>query len=111
MLIQRKRQELDKIFASTNSSYGVSLILNLGLDEDLELFNLDKVVLNSDLLGVWASIDFSPRYQFTANEIEYKLMLRNDGNLEWPENKTKLINDKDSDIECEDYILNNLHKD
>ena len=31
--------------------------------------------------------------------------------MEWPSNRTKLINDKDSDIKCQDYILNNLHKD
>jgi hypothetical protein len=49
--------------------------------------------------------------QFTVNEIEYKVMLKNNGNLEWPANRTKLINDKDSDIKCEDIILNNLHKD
>jgi len=64
----RKKQELDKIFASTNSKYGVSLLIDLGLDEDLELKGLDKVVLNSDLLGVWASIDFAKGYQFSANE-------------------------------------------
>ena len=66
----RKKQELDKIFASTNSKYGVSLILELGLDKDLELFNLDKVVLDSDLLGVWASIDFASGYQFSSIERE-----------------------------------------
>ena len=66
----RKKQELDKIFASTNSKYGVSLILELGLDKDLELHNLDKVVLDSDLLGVWASIDFASGYQFSSIERE-----------------------------------------
>jgi len=65
----RKKQELDKIFASSNSSYGVSLLMALGLDEDLELYGLDKVVLNSDLLGVWASIDFASGYQFSSNEM------------------------------------------
>lgn len=64
----RKKQELDKIFASSNSSYGVSLLMALGLDEPLELYGLDKVVLNSDLLGIWASIGFSDGYQFTSNE-------------------------------------------
>ena len=66
----RKKQELDKIFASTNSKYGVSLILELGVDKDLELEGLDNVVLNTDLLGTWASIDFASGYQFTSNERE-----------------------------------------
>ena len=64
----RKKQELDKIFASTNSKYGVSLLLELGLDKDLELYNLENAVLDSDLLGVWASIDFADGYPFTSNE-------------------------------------------
>ena len=66
----RKKQELDKIFASSNSGYGVSLLMELGLDKELDLYGLDKVVLASDLLGVWASIDFSKEYQFSSNERE-----------------------------------------
>ena len=72
----RKKQELDKIFASTNSKYGVSLILELGLDKDLELFNLNNVVLDSDLLGVWASIDFASGYPFSSNERELIRMIK-----------------------------------
>ena len=40
----------------------------LGVDKDLELEGLDNVVLNTDLLGTWASIDFASGYQFTSNE-------------------------------------------
>lgn len=67
---ERKRQELDKIFSNQNASYGVKLILELGLDKELELYNLEKVVLKNDLLGVWSSIDVSDRYKFTRHEKE-----------------------------------------
>ncbi len=33
----RKKQELDKIFSSKNSKYGVKLLLDLGLDQELEI--------------------------------------------------------------------------
>ena len=66
----RKKQELDKIFASSNISYGISLIKELGLDFELGISNLNKVPLNSCLLAVWASIDFKEGYVFTSNERE-----------------------------------------
>ncbi len=67
---ERKRQELDKIFSNPNASYGVSLLLELGLDKELELYNLEKIVFKSDLLGAWSSIDVSDRYNFTKHEKE-----------------------------------------
>ena len=43
----RKKEELDKIFSSNNCSYGISLINELGLAEELELHNLDNRNLGS----------------------------------------------------------------
>lgn len=64
----RRKQELDKIFASPNISYGISLLKELGLDFELEIDNLDKVPTNSCLLAVWASISFNNGYTFSSNE-------------------------------------------
>ena len=66
----RKKQELDKIFSSNNSKYGVSLLLELGLDEDLEIYNLDKVNLCNDIISIWASLDMSYKYkqEFSSSE-------------------------------------------
>ena len=66
----RKKQELDKIFSSTNVKYGVKIILDLGLQEDLELYNLDQINLCNDLISIWASLDKSPKYEeeFTSSE-------------------------------------------
>lgn len=65
---QRKREELDRIFTSVNVKIGVSLLLELGLDHELELFNLDKVSNFDDLIGVWAQLQVSDLYPFTNNE-------------------------------------------
>lgn len=67
---QRKKQELDKIFLSSNASYGVSLLKELGLDEALELYNLNDIKLGQDLLGIWASLKVSSSYPFNKNEID-----------------------------------------
>ena len=67
----RKREELDKIFSSSNLRKGIELIKELELEEELELKNLDKVLeyndLN-DLMGVWAIIDVCDIYPFSNNE-------------------------------------------
>ena len=59
----RKKQELDKIFSSKNSKYGVDLLLELKLDEDLEIYNLDRINLNNDIIGIWASLTIGNRYE------------------------------------------------
>ena len=66
----RKKQELDKIFLSNNSKYGVSLLFELGLDKDLEIYNLDKINLNQDIISIWASINCSDNYkqEFSSSE-------------------------------------------
>ena len=68
----RKKQELDKIFSSKNSKYGVELLLELKLDEDLEIYNLDRINLNNDIIGIWASLTIGNRYEqeFTKSEKE-----------------------------------------
>ena len=66
----RKKQELDKIFSSKNSEYGVKLLLDLGLDEELEIYNLKEINLNNDIVGIWASLEVSEKYkqEFSSSE-------------------------------------------
>ena len=77
----RKKQELDKIFSSKNAKYGIELILELGLDKELELYNLRNIRLTSDILGVWATLNVGEGYKFTTNEQEImknvKMVLNN----------------------------------
>lgn len=65
---QRKKEELDKIFASTNSQYGISLLCELNLEKYLNLSNLDKVVITTTPLGIWAQLDVLSIYPFTNSE-------------------------------------------
>lgn len=66
----RKKQELDKIFLSNNARYGVDLLLELGLDQELEIYNLDKINLCNDIISIWASLDLNDKYkqEFSSSE-------------------------------------------
>jgi len=66
----RKKEELDKIFSSVNSAYGISLIKELGLDEPLELSNLDKLIPTTYLIGIWSQLDVLDKYSFNNTEKE-----------------------------------------
>lgn len=65
----RKKHELDKIFASIHAKEGIKLLEKLDLLEELDLENLNKVKDYSDLIGIWAMIN-SKVYPFTKNEKE-----------------------------------------
>lgn len=64
---ERKKEELNKIFCSKYKKYGVKLLKQLGLIEPLELKNIDNVLLNNDLIGMWATIT-DVDYAFTKRE-------------------------------------------
>lgn len=63
---ERKKQELDKIFSSSNINYGLSLIRNLSLERPLEIntYNIKKTTY---LVGIWAQINNS-KYPFNKTE-------------------------------------------
>ena len=64
---ERKKEELNKIFCSKHKKYGVKLLKELNLLEVLELKNIDNVLLNNDLIGMWATIT-NGNYAFTKKE-------------------------------------------
>lgn len=66
----RKKEELERIFSSPNAMKGVKLIQELGLDKPLELNNLDKVIITSSLIGVWAQLGVVNVYEFNSYEKE-----------------------------------------
>ena len=63
----RKKIELNKIFASNNVKYGIKLINSFNLGEYLDI-NLNKIKFTSDILGIWAQLDVIDKYPFTKNE-------------------------------------------
>ena len=66
----RKKEELDKIFSSTNVEYGIELIKELGLDKPLELKNINTLVITTYPIGIWAQVGVLDIYTFTNNEKE-----------------------------------------
>ncbi|NLA33731.1 MAG: hypothetical protein GX861_02570 [Tenericutes bacterium] len=64
----RKKEELNKIFTSNNLLLGISLIKELQLDYELELYDLDNITNEHDLLTIWLLIDKKEVYPYTKNE-------------------------------------------
>lgn len=66
----RRKEELNKIFSSTNKEKGIKLIIELSLDKYLGINNLDKAVLCDDIIGIWSQLDIIDDYPFTKVEKE-----------------------------------------
>lgn len=66
----RKKEELDKIFSSPNAKNGIKLLIDLGLEKDLELDNLVKIKCTNSLIGIWSVLDVCDKYPFSNNEKE-----------------------------------------
>ena len=66
----RKKEELDKIFASSYVQNGIALLLELGLDKELELNKLRYVKNTDSLISVWSILNVVDIYPFTNNEKE-----------------------------------------
>lgn len=64
---ERKREELNKIFFSKHKKYGIKLLTELELVEELELKDLKYVLNTKDLIGAWAMIT-EVDYAFTRKE-------------------------------------------
>ena len=64
----RKKDELEKIFLSPNAKYGVSLIKELKLDKSLELKNIEKLVITTDIISMWAQLDVVDVYTFSSED-------------------------------------------
>ena len=63
----RKKEELDKIFASKKAYQGIKLIKELDLQEELHLENIERIKDYSDIVGIWAMLNTN-YYSFTTSE-------------------------------------------
>ena len=66
----RKKSELNHIFSSNNYNYGLELISRLKLDKVLEISKYKNIKKTSDVLGMWAQIEYSDNYPFSKLEKE-----------------------------------------
>lgn len=74
---ERKKEELNKIFSSKHVRYGITLLIELGLDKELELDNLKNINFYDDLMGIWALLDVTHIYPFSKNEISIIVDIKN----------------------------------
>ncbi len=68
--INRKKEELDKIFSSPNIEKGLKLIKEFELDGILGLKNINKVKECSQVMGIWTLLEVDDIYPFTRNELQ-----------------------------------------
>lgn len=66
----RKKEELNKIFASANKEKARELILGSGIDKYLGISNLSEIVLCDDIIGIWSQLEVDEEYPFSKVEKE-----------------------------------------
>jgi len=68
----RKKSELEKIFTSPNKNNGIKLLLELGLDKELELPKLKELseTETTSLIGIWSFLNVTDKYPFNKNELD-----------------------------------------
>ena len=64
----RKKEELQKILSSDNYLYGIKLLNQFNLYKYLGIKKIKKVIKTSDVIGMWAQINFDIDYPFTKLE-------------------------------------------
>ena len=78
----RKKEELNKIFASPNKELSKKLIIDLGLDKYLGIKNMSDIVMCDDIIGIWSQLDLSEEYPMSKSEKELVINIREMLNLE-----------------------------
>ena len=74
--MNRKKEELDKIFLSKNKEKGRSLLIELNLVNSLDINKLNSIILCTDLLGIWCQLEVDDIYPFTKYEKQQMKQLR-----------------------------------
>ena len=73
---ERIKEELTKIFASTNAKGGIHLLLYFELDKVLYLKKLKDIHFFSQSIGIWAFLEVDNLYPFSKNEKELMMKIR-----------------------------------
>ena len=74
--MNRKKEELDRIFLSKNKEKGRKLLIELNLTSVLNINKLNNIVLCTDLIGIWCQLEVEDIYPFTKVEKEQMKLLR-----------------------------------
>lgn len=66
----RCKDELDIIFSSPNKEYGIKLLLELKLADNLGLNNLKNIKITPSMIVTWAQLNVLDKYNFNSIEKE-----------------------------------------
>ncbi len=66
----RKKNELDIIFASKNKEYGIKLLKELKLADALDIPLLPRIKITPSMVVTWSQLNALEKYNFSANERE-----------------------------------------
>jgi tRNA nucleotidyltransferase (CCA-adding enzyme) len=65
----RKKEELDKIFASSNNKKGIELLIKLKLSDELNIKEIKNIIITDNYLGIWTQLESALNtYSFTKEE-------------------------------------------
>ncbi|MCI9110767.1 MAG: hypothetical protein HFH47_03015 [Bacilli bacterium] len=67
---ERIREELDIIFASSNKEYGIKLLCDLKLADNLGLPELKKIKITPSMIVTWSQLGALVKYNFSTSEKE-----------------------------------------
>lgn len=67
---ERIREELDIIFASSNKEYGIKLLCDLKLADNLGLPELKKIKITPSMIVTWSQLGALGKYNFSTSEKE-----------------------------------------
>lgn len=79
----RKKDELNKIFSSNNIDFAFNLMNKLEIDKSIEIEHKNIIMYTDNVLGIWAQINFSNKYNFSnienkiINDIRYLINKNN----------------------------------
>ena len=79
----RKKEELDLIFSSSNKAYGIELLCDLKLADYLDIAMLRKIKITPSSFVTWAQLNVLDKYNFTTSEREiiHGILKLKDANL------------------------------
>lgn len=64
----RKKEELDKIFSSSNNEKGINFIKKYDLEKYLKININNKIIPTNNYLASWSQIEYDENYPFTKKE-------------------------------------------
>jgi len=67
---ERIREELDIIFASSNKEYGIKLLCDLKLADNLGIPELKKIKITPSMIVTWSQLGALGKYNFSTSEKE-----------------------------------------